>query len=195
MSWTMKMGTALWLLGGLVVAPRLQAQDGSQIVHDAEYYILEAQNGDAWAAEDEALDARLAELREQYGTPPNIIHLMFDDQPVMSFGDPIYQKIRGYETPHMNTLAEEGMLFARMYTEPGCTPTRSAVTTGQHPVRNGVYEIGFPIEYSGMAEKNVTLAEVMSEAGYATAFYGKLHLGDVEETYPHNQGYDDDLTP
>ena len=184
-------GAALWLLAAFIATPKLVAQD--QIVHDAEYYILEAQNGQQWAVEDEALDARLAELREQYGTPPNIIHLMFDDQPVMSFGDPLYQKIRGYETPHMNTLAEEGMLFARMYTEPGCTPTRSAVTTGQHPVRNGVYEIGFPIEYSGMAAKNVTLAEVMSEAGYATAFYGKLHLGDVEETYPHNQGYDEAL--
>ena len=93
----------------------------------------------------------------------------------------------------MNTMAEEGMLFARMYTEPGCTPTRSAVTTGQHPVRNGIYEIGFPIEYRGMADENVTLAEVMSEAGYATAFYGKAHLGDVEEGYLHNQGYDEAL--
>ncbi|MCL7937992.1 MAG: sulfatase-like hydrolase/transferase [marine benthic group bacterium] len=185
------LSAAVWLLAAFIVSPQLVAQD--QIVHDAEYYILEAQNGDRWAAEDEALDARLAELREEHGTPPNIIHFMFDDQPVMSFGDPIYQKIRGYDTPHMNTLAEEGMLFARMYTEPGCTPTRSAVTTGQHPVRNGIYEIGFPIEYRGMADENVTLAEVMSEAGYATAFYGKAHLGDVEEGYLHNQGYDEAL--
>jgi arylsulfatase len=182
-----------WFVGSLVIVPESTAQQGSQIVHDAEYYILEAQNGASWAAEDEALDARLAELRERHGAPPNIIHFMFDDQPVMSFGDRIYQKIRGYETPHMNTLAEEGMLFARMYTEPGCTPTRSAVMTGQHPIRNGIYEIGFPIEYRGLAAENVTLAEVMSQAGYATAFFGKAHLGDVEEGYLQNQGYDEAL--
>ena len=88
----MKVGAASLLLVGLGFTPRASAQE---IIHDAEYYILEAQNGQQWAEEDEALDARLAELREQYGTPPNIIHLMFDDQPVMSFGDPIYQKIRG----------------------------------------------------------------------------------------------------
>jgi len=175
----------------LAVVPQAVAQEA--IVHDAEYYILDAQNGERWAVEDEALDARLAELRERYGAPPNIIHFMFDDQPLMAFGDPLYQKIRGYETPRMNTLAEEGMLFARMYTEPGCTPTRSAVTTGQHPIRNGIYKIGFPIEYRGMAAENVTLAEVMSQAGYATAFFGKAHLGDVEEGYLQNQGYDEAL--
>ena len=92
------------------------------IVHDAEYYVLLSQNGEKWAAEDQALDAKLAELREKHGTPPNIIHYMWDDQPPMSFGDPIYQKIRGYDTPNLNRLAKEGMIFARMYTEPGCTP-------------------------------------------------------------------------
>jgi arylsulfatase len=77
-----------------------------KIVHDAEYYILEAQNGKAWAVEDSKLDEKLAELRKKYGAPPNIIHYMWDDQPVMSFGDPIYQKIRGYDTPQLNKLAE-----------------------------------------------------------------------------------------
>jgi len=178
------------LLGGVGDAA---AQGRSRIVHDAEYYIIEAQNSQQWAAEDETLDARLAELRQQYGRPPNIIHFMWDDQPVMAFGDRIYQKIRGYETPHLNTLAEEGMIFARMYTENGCTPSRSASLTGQHPIRNGMYEIGFPIEYRGLAAENVTMAEVLSRAGYATGFFGKLHLGDVEQAYPTNQGFDEAL--
>ena len=161
------------------------------IVHDAEYYILEAQNGKAWAVEDGELDKKLAELKKKYGTPPNIIHYMWDDQPVMAFGDPMYQKIRGYDTPHLNKLAAEGMLFSRMVTEPGCTPSRSAVLTGQLAIRTGTWEIGFPIEYTGFAAENVTMAEVLSQAGYATAFYGKLHLGDTEESYPHNQGFDE----
>ena len=168
------------------------AQAGAgNIIHDAEYYILEAQNGKVWEVEDGQLDKKLAELKKKYGTPPNIIHYMWDDQPVMSFGDPIYQQIRGYETPQLNKLAEEGMLFSRMMTEPGCTPSRSAVLTGQLAIRTGTWEIGFPIEYTGLAAENVTLAEVLSEAGYATGFYGKLHLGDTEESYPHNQGFDD----
>jgi arylsulfatase len=165
-------------------------QAADKIVHDAEYYIIEAQNGEKWAAEDMELDKKLAELRKKYGTPPNIIHYMWDDQPPMSFGDPIYQKIRGYDTPNLNTLAEEGMIFARIYTEPGCTPSRAAALTGQNAIRTGTYEIGFPIEYTGLAAENVTIAEVLSQAGYATGFFGKLHLGDIEEAYPHNQGFD-----
>ena len=161
------------------------------IIHDAEYYILEAQNGKVWEVEDGQLDKKLTELRKKYGTPPNIIHYMWDDQPVMSFGDPIYQKIRGYDTPNLNKLAEEGILFSRMVTEPGCTPSRAAVLTGQLAIRTGTWEIGFPIEYTGLASENVTLAEVLSKAGYATGFFGKLHLGDTEESYPHNQGFDE----
>ncbi len=63
--------------------------------------------------------------------------------------------------------------------------------TGQLAIRTGHYEIGFPIEYTGLAAENVTLAEVLSQAGYATGFFGKLHLGDIEESYPHNQGFDE----
>ena len=178
-------------LGCLLILSAAVSSGAQSIVHDAEYYILEAQNGARWRAEDRALDARLAELRAKYGTPPNIIHFMYDDQPPMAFGDRIYQKIRGYDTPNLNTLAEEGMIFARMYTENGCTTSRNASLTGQLPVRNGVYEIGFPIEYRGLAAENVTMAEVLSQAGYATGFYGKLHLGDIEQAYPHNQGFDE----
>lgn len=164
-----------------------------QIVHDAEYYILEAQNGERWAVEDDALDARLAELRAEHGTPPNIIHVMWDDTSFGDVGIPAISKIRGFETPSINRMAEEGILFTRMYTEVGCTPSRAAVLTGRLAVRSGMYVIGFPIEYSGMSGEEVTIAEVLSEAGYATAMYGKAHLGDIEQSYMHNQGFDETL--
>jgi arylsulfatase len=90
----------------------LPASQAGKIVHDAEYYILEAQNGKKWAVEDKQLDKKLAELRKKYKNPPNIIHFMWDDQPVMAFGDPLYQKIRGYSTPNLNKLAADGMMFA-----------------------------------------------------------------------------------
>ena len=175
-------------LAALAWSPVATAAD---IVHDAEYYILEAQNGKAWAVEDGKLDEKLAELRKKFKTPPNIIHYMWDDQPVGSFGDRVTQQIRGFKTPHLNKLAAEGMLFSRMCTEPGCTPSRAASLTGQMAIRTGTWEIGFPIEYTGLAAENVTMAEVLSKAGYATAFYGKLHLGDTEESYMHNQGFDE----
>jgi len=174
----------------LVAAGAASAQD---IVHDAEYYILEAQNGERWAAEDKELDAKLAQLREKYGQPPNIIHVMWDDTSFGDVGIPAINKIRGFETPNINRMAEEGIMFTRMYTEVGCTPSRAAVLTGRHAVRSGMYVIGFPVEYSGMRAEEVTTAEVLSDAGYATAFFGKLHLGDIEEAYAHNQGFDETL--
>jgi arylsulfatase A-like enzyme len=161
------------------------------IVHDAEYYILESQNGERWAAEDEELDQRLAALEKKFGTPPNIIHIMWDDTPFGDVGIPAIQKVRGYETPNINKLAQEGILFTRMYTEVGCTPSRAASMTGRLAIRSGMYNIGMLDERHGMSGNEVTIAEALSEAGYATAFHGKWHLGDIEESYPHNQGFDE----
>jgi len=63
--------------------------------------------------------------------------------------------------------------------------------TGRHPIRNAMYNIGMLREMHGLRASEVTLAEVLSEAGYATAFHGKWHLGDIEESYAHNQGFDE----
>jgi arylsulfatase len=177
---------ALLLVTG---AATVQAKD--KIVHDAEYYLLEAQNGERWAKEDKTIDQKLAELKKKFGRPPNIIHIMWDDTAFGDVGIPAIQKVRGLETPHLNTMAEEGILFTRMYTEVGCTPSRAASVTGRHPIRNAMYNIGMLRESHGMRGEEVTIAEVLSKAGYATAFHGKWHLGDIEESYPHNQGFDE----
>ena len=166
---------------------------GSDIVHGAEYYVLEAQHGDVWAAENKGLDERLAALREKFGAPPNIIHIMLDDLAVGEVGIPALQVVRGFSTPNLNQLAAEGINFMRMYTEIACTQSRSAAMTGRIPTRNGMFNVGFPYEYGGLAKDEVTMAEVLGEAGYATAFYGKWHLGDVEESYATNQGFDEAL--
>ena len=162
----------------------------ADIIHDAEYYVLAAQHGEKWMTEDAEIDAKLAELREKFGKPPNIIHVMWDDTPVGELGIPELQKIRGFETPAINQFADEGINFMRMYTEPSCTPSRAAAITGRHAVRNGMYNVGFPYEYGGLAEDEVTMAEVLSTAGYATGFFGKSHLGDVESSYLNRQGFD-----
>ena len=177
----------------LVLADTKGPDRKPEIIHDAEYYILDAQHGERWKVEDKELDAKLAELRKKHGTPPNIIHIMWDDTAVGEVGIPALQKVRGWETPNINRLAAEGINFMRMYTEPSCTPSRAACLTGRHPVRNGMYNVGFPYEYGGLAATEVTTAKVLSKAGYATAFYGKAHVGDVESSYMTNQGFDEAL--
>ncbi|OEU68344.1 MAG: hypothetical protein BA867_13440 [Desulfobacterales bacterium S5133MH16] len=169
------------------------AKKTAEIIHDAEYYVLEAQHGKKWAAEDKELDKKLAKMRKKHGTPPNIIHIMWDDTAVGEVGVPQIQKARGWETPNINKFSAEGIYFARMYTEPSCTPSRAAVMTGRHAVRNGMYNVGFPYEYGGLAADEVTMGEVLSKAGYATAFYGKSHMGDVESSYLNKQGFDEAL--
>ncbi|MDA9857368.1 sulfatase-like hydrolase/transferase [Rubripirellula sp.] len=186
------LGTWIVLLG-LSSGVSLAQNGSAKIVHDAEYYVLEAQNGKRWAAEDRTLDAKLAELRKKYGQPPNIIHIMWDDTGFGDVGIPAISKIRGFESPSIDRMAREGMMFTRMYTEVGCTPSRSACMTGRYAVRSSTYDIGFPIHNEGLSGKEVTVAEVLSQSGYATAFYGKWHLGDIEESYPHNQGFDETL--
>ncbi len=178
---------------GVSLASTVLAEKQAEVLHDAEYYVLEAQHGEKWDAQDKALDEKLAALKKKHGTPPNIIHIMWDDTGVGEVGVPQIQKTRGWETPNMNQFSKEGIYFARMYTEPSCTPSRAAVMTGRHAVRNGMYNVGFPYEYGGLAAEEVTMAEVLSKAGYATAFYGKSHMGDIESSYLNNQGFDEAL--
>ena len=110
-----------------------------EIVHDAEYYILEAQNGEKWAADDKIIDEKLAEFKKKNGgKPPNILYILIDDIGFGDLGSSVLNALRGYETPNINKIADEGMRFARMYTEPSCTPTRTAFMTGRQPYRYGM---------------------------------------------------------
>ena len=183
--------TSLAFAFGLSLLATTSFAQTSPVVHDAEYYVLEAQNGQRWEKEDKALGQRLAELKKKHGTPPNLIHVMWDDTAYGDVGIPAIQKVRGLETPNLNKMAQEGILFTRMYTEVGCTPSRAACMTGRYAKRSAMYNIGMLREMHGLRDSEVTLAEILSDAGYATAFHGKWHLGDIEESYAHNQGFDE----
>jgi len=163
----------------------------SRIIHDAEYYILEAQHGKRWAKEDAEIDKKLAAIRTNNdGKPPNIVYILLDDLGFGEIGMPNLDVIRGYSTPRISKMAEEGLSFMRMYTEPSCTPTRAAMMTGRHAVRTGTMEAKAVVAGDGLSAWEVTLAEVLSKAGYATVHIGKWHLGDIEESYAVNQGFD-----
>jgi len=167
------------------------ASPASDLVHDTEYYILEAQHGEQWAADDASVDAKLAQFREQNGgKSPNILYILIDDIGFGDLGIPELNAIRGYETPNINKFADESMRFARMYTEPSCTPTRVAFMTGRQPHRNGMGDTAVDIAGFGLADKEVTLAEVLSESGYNTVHIGKWHMGDIMESWPNHQGFD-----
>jgi arylsulfatase len=98
--------------------------------------------------------------------------------------------VTGIDTPNINEFASQGLSLMRMYTEPSCTPTRAAFLTGRHPVRTGLKEVKVALIGEGLAENEVTIAEVLGKAGYSTAHIGKWHQGDIEQSYAHNQGFD-----
>jgi len=107
-----------------------------------------------------------------------------------AIGHPMLNNVTGYRSPNINKLAAEGMTFTRMYSEPSCTPTRVAAATGRQPVRSGMIFPIFPIHNMGLPGSEVTIAEVLDD-DYNTGFFEKSHFGDVEESYLHNQGYDE----
>lgn len=173
---------------GLCVGYQAYAGD---IVRDGEFNFVKAQHEKAWDLQDTRVDARLAEIQKQQGGKrPNILNILVDDVGFGDFGIPELNYVRGTQTPRINKLADEGMSFMRMYTEPSCTPTRTAMMTGRHPIRTGLKEVKVALVGEGLPESEVTIAEVLSKAGYNTAHIGKWHMGDIEESYPHNQGFD-----
>lgn len=174
----------------ILLSSPLFAQD-TPIIHDAQYYILEAQNGEQWIEDNAAVDALLAEFREgNSGNPPNIVSILIDDLGFGDMGIPELNAVRGIETPNINAFSDEAMRMVRMYTEPSCTPTRVAQMTGRLPVRMGMGDTTVDIAGFGLPGDEVTLAEVLKEAGYATSHVGKWHMGDIAESWAMNQGFD-----
>jgi arylsulfatase A-like enzyme len=119
---------------------------------------------------------------------PNIVFILVDNVGWGNFG--VYGGM--VPTPRIDKLASEGIRFNNYNVEVQCTPSRSAIMTGRHPVRSGTYTVPFPGQgKSGMAPWEYTIANLLSDTGYATALYGKWHLGDTQGRMPNDQGYDE----
>ena len=145
------------MVSALVLGVTASAAAEEPIIHDAEHYIIEAQHGKRWAKEDVEIDAKLAEIREKNGgKPPNIVYILLDDLGFGEIGMPNLDVIRGYSTPRISKLADEGLSFMRMYTEPSCTPTRVALMTGRYAVRSGFNEAKSIVEGEGLAAVSYT---------------------------------------
>lgn len=97
----------------------------------------------------------------------------------------------GYQTPNIDCVANEGMLFTDYYAEQSCTAGRSAFIMGQSVFRTGLSKVGLPGAAAGMQAEDPTIAEVLKPLGYATAQFGKNHLGDRDEHLPTMHGFDE----
>jgi arylsulfatase A-like enzyme len=97
--------------------------------------------------------------------------------------------LRGAPTPRLDKLATEGFRLTNFNVETECVPTRAALLTGRHPLSSGTLRSLPPGEPQGLVRWEVTLAELLSAQGYATAYYGKWHLGDAEGRFPTDRGF------
>ncbi|WP_339487711.1 arylsulfatase [Pseudomonas sp. EL_65y_Pfl2_R95] len=120
---------------------------------------------------------------------PNIVVIWGDDIGMWNVG--AYTHGMMGRTPNIDSIAKTGMLFTDHYGQPSCTAGRAAFITGQMPVRTGMTTIGIPGSERGIQASDPTLAEVMKSQGYATAQFGKNHLGDRNEFLPTVHGFDE----
>ena len=89
-----------------VTAACAKGDSGSKIIHDAEYYILEAQHGEKWAADDKSVDSKIAAFRKKNGgKPPNILYVLVDDLSFGEMGIPELNYVRGSKTPRINKVS------------------------------------------------------------------------------------------
>lgn len=124
---------------------------------------------------------------------PNIVVIFIDD---MGYGDIGSFGSKQNSTPSLDRMAREGRRLTSFYVaSPVCTPSRAALMTGCYPQRVGLQKgtdhiVLFPGDHHGLNPNEITIAEVLKEAGYATGCFGKWHLGDQPQFLPTEQGFD-----
>ncbi len=133
---------------------------------------------------------KLDEFVARTGKRPNVMVILMDDVGWGDFGCYGGGIAVGAPTPNIDRLAREGLLLTSCYSEPSCTPTRASIMSGRLPMRHGLLVppmYGMP----GGLQGEVTLPEILSEAGYRTQAVGKWHMGENIESQPQNVGFDD----
>ena len=120
---------------------------------------------------------------------PNVIIIFTDDQ---GYGDIGVFGAKGYTTPHLDSLARDGVKFTNFHVaQPVCSASRAALLTGCYPNRIGIHGALGPNANHGIHADETTLAEVLKARGYATGMAGKWHLGHREPFIPNRHGFDE----
>jgi arylsulfatase len=122
---------------------------------------------------------------------PNIVFILTDNLGYGEIGAYGGGVTRGAATPSIDSLANEGMRFLNMNMETQCTPSRSSLMTGRWAIRSGTHSVPFGGVADGLTQWEVTIGEALSDAGYATGYYGKWHLGSHDGRLPNDQGFDE----
>jgi arylsulfatase len=122
---------------------------------------------------------------------PNIVLVFMDN---FGWGEPGFNGggiIRGAATPQIDSLADAGLRLTNFNVEVQCTPSRSALMTGRYAIRSGNGTVPLGEGVYGLVQWEVTMAEMLADAGYATGMFGKWHLGRTEGRFPTDQGFDE----
>jgi arylsulfatase len=128
---------------------------------------------------------------QQPASRPSVLFMLADNLGYGELGAYGGGATRGAPTPRIDKLASEGLRLTNMNMEAQCTPSRSALLTGRYAIRSGTHSVPFGGVADGLTQWEVTVAESLSAAGYATALYGKWHLGSQNGRLPNDQGFDE----
>jgi len=125
----------------------------------------------------------------QSGPLPNIVIIFTDDQ---GYADVGVFGAKGFQTPNLDRLAGQGRIFRNFHVaQPVCSASRTALLTGCYPNRLGIHGALGPRSKVGISDQEMTLAQLVKQRGYATAIFGKWHLGDAPQFRPLHHGFDE----
>src|SRR5229473_7263732 len=124
------------------------------------------------------------------GRKPNILVIWGDDIGLANISA-YSHGLMGYQTPNIDRIGREGVMFLDYYAEQSCTAGRASFITGQAGLRTGLTKVGVPGVKVGLQARDVTIAELLKPLGYATGQFGKNHLGDRNEFLPTVHGFDE----
>ena len=122
---------------------------------------------------------------------PNILFILADNIGYGDIGAYGGGELRGAPTPRIDRLAAESLRLTQFLVEPSCTPSRAALMTGRYSIRSGLSLVAVPGTSFSLPAREITMAEMLRDAGYATAIFGKWHLGAQPYSQPQNKGFDE----
>jgi arylsulfatase len=132
----------------------------------------------------------IAPAAAQQQQKPNIVIIWGDD--IGQSDVSAYSRgLMGFQTPNIDRVANEGVMFTDFYAEQSCTAGRASFITGQSGLRTGLTKVGLPGATLGLQKEDPTIAELLKPLGYATGQFGKNHLGDRNEFLPTVHGFDE----
>lgn len=146
--------------------------------------------GSATLAALAAHNQQVAANAQREGKKPNIVIIWGDDIGLANVSA-YSMGLMGYRTPNIDRIAKEGMMFTDYYGEQSCTAGRASFITGQHGMRTGLTKVGMPGAKAGLQKEDPSIAVLLKAQGYATAQFGKNHLGDRNEFLPTVHGFDE----